>query len=150
MELRRGEAARRPFASAHSFLWRSYVPSELLQLCRPAGPRQKSAQSTRHPGVEIDILPRNTSCCSAGFKGLDAVDTAEKIRAGRPGRRRNFSPASPAWSRTSCWQKGFRVVDMNRRTSSWRPQPDKTLLRDHNDQFTLTRWWNYELLETDA
>jgi hypothetical protein len=44
------------------------------------------------------------------------------------------------------WQKGYRVVDMKPAHIILRPQRDRSLLRDHNDQFAYALV-DYELLE---
>jgi len=145
MELRRGEAGppairirtQRPLAI--------YVPSERLQLWQTGRSEDKiRAKVTRHPGVEIDIL-RQYVVLFGWIKGLDAVETAEKF--GLEGRAQaEFLARITSLVTHELWQKGYRVVDMKPAHIILRPQPDKLLLRDHNDQFAYALV-DYELLE---
>jgi len=145
MELRRGEVGpagirirtQRPLAI--------YVPSERLQLWQTGRSEDKiRAKVTRHPGVEIDIL-RQYVLLFGWIKGLDAVETAEKF--GLEGRvQAEFLARVTSLVEHELWQKGCRVVDMKPAHIILRPQPDRTLLRDHNDQFAYALV-DYELLE---
>jgi len=145
MELRRGEAGpagirirtQRPLAI--------YVPSNRLQLWQTGRSEDKiRAKVTRHPGVEIDIL-RQYVVLFGWIKGLDAVQTAEKF--GFEGRAQaEFLARVTSLVTHELWQKGYRVVDMKPAHIILRPQPDRFLLRDHNDQFAYALV-DYELLE---
>jgi len=145
MELRRGEAGppgirirtQRPLAI--------YVPSDRLQLWQTGRSEDKiRAKVTRHPGVELDIL-RQYVVLFGWIKGLDAVETAEKF--GFEGRAQaEFLARVTSLVTHELWQKGYRVVDMKPAHIILRPQPDRLLLRDRNDQFAYALV-DYELLE---
>jgi hypothetical protein len=145
MELRRGEAGPAAIRIRTQLPLAIYVPSERLQLWQTGRSEDKiRAKVTRHPGVEIDIL-RQYVVLFGWIKGLDAVDTAEKF--GLEGRApAEFLARVTSLVTHELWQKGFRVVDMKPAHIILRPQPDKTLLRDHNDQFAYALV-DYELLE---
>jgi hypothetical protein len=145
MELRRGEAGPAAIRIRTQLPLAIYVPSERLQLWQTGRSEDKiRAKITRHPGVEIDIL-RQYVVLFGWIKGLDGVDTAEKF--GLEGRAQaEFLARVTSLVTHELWQKGFRVVDMKPAHIILRPQPDKKLLRDHNDQFAYALV-DYELLE---
>jgi hypothetical protein len=145
MELRRGEAGPAAIRIRTQLPLAIYVPSERLQLWQTGRSEDKiRAKITRHPGVEIDIL-RQYVVLFGWIKGLDAVDTTEKL--GLEGRAQaEFLARVTSLVTHELWQKGFRVVDMKPAHIILRPQPDKSLLRDHNDQFAYALV-DYELLE---
>ena len=145
MELRRGEAGPAAIRIRTQLPLAIYVPSERLQLWQTGRSEDKiRAKITRHPGVEIDIL-RQYVVLFGWIKGLDAVDTTEKF--GLEGRAQaEFLARVTSLVTHELWQKGFRVVDMKPAHIILRPQPDKKLLRDHNDQFAYALV-DYELLE---
>ncbi len=145
MELRRGEAGPAAIRIRTQLPLAIYVPSERLQLWQTGRSEDKiRAKVTRHPGVEIDIL-RQYVVLFGWIKGLDAVETAEKF--GLEGRAQaEFLARVTSLVTHELWQKGCRVVDMKPAHIILRPQPDKTLLRDHNDQFAYALV-DYELLE---
>ncbi len=145
MELRRGEAGPAAIRIRTQLPLAIYVPSERLQLWQTGRSEDKiRAKITRHPGVEIDIL-RQYVVLFGWIKGLDAVDTTEKF--GLEGRAQaEFLARVTSLVTHEMWQKGFRVVDMKPAHIILRPQPDQTLLRDHNDQFAYALV-DYELLE---
>jgi hypothetical protein len=145
MELRRGEAGPAAIRIRTQLPLAFYVPSERLQLWQTGRSEDKiRAKVRRHPGVEIDIL-RQYVVLFGWIKGLDAVETAEKF--GLEGRApAEFLARVTSLVTHELWQKGFRVVDMKPAHIILRPQPDKTLLRDHNDQFAYALV-DYELLE---
>jgi hypothetical protein len=145
MELRRGEAGplairirtQRPLAI--------YVPSDRLQLWQTGRSEDKiRAKVTRHPGVEIDIL-RQYVVLFGWIKGMDAVETAEKFGF-EGGAQAEFLARVTSLVTHELWQKGYRVVDMKPAHIILRPQRDRSLLRDHNDQFAYALV-DYELLE---
>ncbi len=145
MELRRGEAGPAAIRIRTQLPLAIYVPGERLQLWQTGRSEDKiRAKVTRHPGVEIDIL-RQYVVLFGWIKGLDAVDSAETF--GLEGRAQaEFLARVTSLVEHELWQKGFRVVDMKPAHIILRPQPDKTLLRDHNDQFAYALV-DYELLE---
>ena len=145
MELRRGEAGPAAIRIRTQLPLAIYVPSERLQLWQTGRSEDKiRAKVTRHPGVEIDIL-RQYVVLFGWIKGLDAVETSEKF--GLEGRAQaEFLARVTSLVTHELWQKGCRVVDMKPAHIILRPQPDKTLLRDHNDQFAYALV-DYELLE---
>ena len=145
MELRRGEAGPAAVRIRTQLPLAIYVPSERLQLWQTGRSEDKiRAKITRHPGVEIDIL-RQYVVLFGWIKGMDAVDTAEKF--GLEGRAQaEFLARVTSLVTHELWQKGFRVVDMKPAHIILRPQLDKKLLRDHNDQFAYALV-DYELLE---
>jgi hypothetical protein len=145
MELRRGEAGPAAIRIRTQLPLAIYVPSERLQLWQTGRSEDKiRAKVRRHPGVEIDIL-RQYVVLFGWIKGLDAVETAEKF--GLEGRAQaEFLARVTSLVTHELWQKGCRVVDMKPAHIILRPQPDKTLLRDHNDQFAYALV-DYELLE---
>ncbi len=145
MELRRGEVGPAAIRIRTQRPLAIYVPSERLQLWQTGRSEDKiRAKVTRHPGVEIDIL-RQYVVLFGWIKGLDAVETAEKF--GLEGRAQaEFLARVTSLVTHELWQKGCRVVDMKPAHIILRPQPDKSLLRDHNDQFAYALV-DYELLE---
>ncbi len=145
MELRRGEAGPAAIRIRTQLPLAIYVPSERLQLWQTGRSEDKiRAKITRHPGVEIDIL-RQYVVLFGWIKGMDAVDTTEKF--GLEGRAQaEFLARVTSLVTHELWQKGFRVVDMKPAHIILRPQPDKRLLRDRNDQFAYALV-DYELLE---
>ena len=145
MELRRGEVGppairihtQRPLAI--------YVPGNRLQLWQTGRSEDKiRAKVTRHPGVEIDIL-RQYVVLFGWIKGMDAVETATRFGFKAPARE-EFLARVTSLVIHELWQKGYRVVDMKPAHIILRPQPDRRLLRDHNDQFAYALV-DYELLE---
>lgn len=145
MELRRGEAGPAAIRIRTQLPLAIYVPSERLQLWQTGRSEDKiRAKVTRHPGVEIDIL-RQYVLLFGWIKGWDAVETAEKF--GLEGRAQaEFLARVTSLVTHELWQKGCRVVDMKPAHIILRPQPDQSLLRDHNDQFAYALV-DYELLE---
>jgi hypothetical protein len=145
MELRRGEAGPAAIRIRTQLPLAIYVPSERLQLWQTGRSEDKiRAKVRRHPGVEIDIL-RQYVVLFGWIKGLDAVETA--IKFGLEGRAQaEFLARVTSLVTHELWQKGCRVVDMKPAHIILRPQPDQTLLRDHNDQFAYALV-DYELLE---
>jgi hypothetical protein len=145
MELRRGEVGPAAIRIRTQRPLAIYVPSERLQLWQTGRSEDKiRAKVTRHPGVEIDIL-RQYVLLFGWITGLDAVETAEKF--GLEGRvQAEFLARVTSLAEHELWQKGCRVVDMKPAHIILRPQPDRTLLRDHNDQFAYALV-DYELLE---
>jgi len=94
--------------------------------------------------VEIDIL-RQYVVLFGWIKGWDAVETAEKF--GLEDRlQAEFLARVTSLVTHELWQKGYRVVDMKPAHIILRPRTDKSLLRDHNDQFAYALV-DYELLE---
>ncbi len=145
MELRRGELGppairirtQRPLAI--------YVPSNRLQLWQTGRSEDKiRAKVTRHPGVELDIL-RQYVVLFGWIKGMDAVETAEQFGF-EGGAQAEFLARVTSLATHELWQKGYRVVDMKPAHIILRPQPERALLRDHNDQFAYALV-DYELLE---
>jgi hypothetical protein len=145
MELRRSEVGPAAIRIRTQRPLAIYVPSERLQLWQTGRSEDKiRAKVTRHPGVEIDIL-RQYVVLFGWIKGLDAVETAEKFRLeGRV--QAEFLARVTSLVEHELWQKGCRVVDMKPAHVILRPQPNRTLLRDHNDQFAYALV-DYELLE---
>jgi hypothetical protein len=145
MELRRSEVGPAAIRIRTQRPLAIYVPSERLQLWQTGRSEDKiRAKVTRHPGVEIDIL-RQYVLLFGWIKGLDAVETAEKF--GLDGRiRAEFLDRVTSLVTHELWQKGCRVVDMKPAHVILRPQQNRTLLRDHNDQFAYAMV-DYELLE---
>jgi hypothetical protein len=145
MELRRGEAGPAAIRIRTQRPLAIYVPSERLQLWQTGRSEDKiRAKVTRHPGVEIDIL-RQYVVLFGWIKGLDAVETAEKF--GFEGDvQAEFLARVTSLVTHELWQKGYRVVDMKPAHIILRPQPDRLLSRDHNDQFAYALV-DYELLE---
>ncbi|MGA2241047.1 MAG: hypothetical protein ABSH11_03300 [Verrucomicrobiota bacterium] len=145
MELRRGGVGPAAIRIRTQLPLAIYVPSERLQLWQTGRSEDKiRAKVTRHPDVEIDIL-RQYVLLLGWIKGLDAVETAEKF--GLEGRAQaEFLARVTSLATHELWQKGCRVIDMKPAHIILRPQPDKSLLRDHNDQFAYALV-DYELLE---
>ena len=145
MELRRGEAGPAAIRIRTQRPLAIYVPGNRLQLWQTGRSEDKiRAKVSRHPGVEIDIL-RQYVVLFGWIKGLDAVETAEKF--GFEGRAQaEFLARVTSLVTHELWQKGYRVVDMKPAHIILRPQPDRQLLRDHNDQFAYALV-DYELLE---
>jgi hypothetical protein len=145
MELRAGESGpagirirtQRPLAI--------YVPSERLQLWQTGRSESKIAlKVARHPGVELDIL-RQYVVLYGWIKGIDAVQTAARLRL-QGEAREEFFTRTTSLVMHELEQKGYRVVDMKPAHVILRPQPDGTLLRDRNGQIVYGIV-DYELLE---
>ncbi len=145
MELRRGEAGPAAIRIRTQRPLAIYVPSERLKLWQTGRSEDKiRAKVTRHPGVEIDIL-RQYVLLFGWIKGWDAVETAGKF--GLEGRiQAEFLARVTSLVTHELWQKGCRVIDMKPAHIILRPQTNRTLLRDHNDQFAYALV-DYELLE---
>jgi hypothetical protein len=145
MELRRGEVGPAAIRIRTQLPLAIYVPSERLQLWQTGRSEDKiRAKVARHPDVEIDIL-RQYVVLFGWIKGSDAVETAEKFKLAN-GARAEFLARVTSLVMHEMWQKGYRVVDMKPQHVILRPQPDRKLLRDHNDQFAYALV-DYELLE---
>jgi hypothetical protein len=145
MELRRGEVGSPAIRIRTQRPLAIYVPSNRLQLWQTGRSEDKiRAKVTRHPGVEIDIL-RQYVVLFGWIKGKDAVETAEQFGLGE-GARAEFLARVTSLVTHELWQKGYRVVDMKPAHIILRPQPNRSLLRDHNDQFAYALV-DYELLE---
>jgi hypothetical protein len=145
MELRRGELGPSAVRVRTQQPFAIYVPDTRLQLWQTGRSEDKiRAKVARHPGVEIDIL-RQYVVLFGWIKGSDAVETAEQF--GLEGHlRAEFLARVTSLVTHELWQKGYRVVDMKPQHIILRPRPDKSLLRDHNDQFAYALV-DYELLE---
>jgi hypothetical protein len=145
MELRRGEVGPAAIHIRTQLPMAIYVPSERLQLWQTGRSEDKiRAKVARHPDVEIDIL-RQYVVLFGWIKGSDAVETAEKFGLAN-GARAEFLARVTSLVMHELWQKGYRVVDMKPQHVILRPQPNRKLLRDHNDQFAYALV-DYELLE---
>ena len=145
MELRRGELGPAAVRIRTQCPLAIYVPGARMQLWQTGRSEDKiRAKVARHPGVEIDIL-RQYVVLFGWIKGSDAAETAEQF--GLDGRvRAEFLARVTSLATHELWQKGYRVVDMKPQHIILRPRPDKSLLRDHNDQFAYALV-DYELLE---
>ncbi len=97
--------------------------------------------------MEIDIL-RQYVVLFGWIKGSDAVETAEQFGL-EGGARAEFLARVTSLVTHELWQKGYRVVDMKPQHIILRPRPDKSLLRDHNDQYRL-RAGGLRTARTDA
>ena len=145
MEMRRGEIGPAAIRIRTQFPLAIYVPSERLQLWQTGRSEDKiRAKVARHPDVEIDIL-RQYVVLFGWIKGADAVETADQFGL-KNGARAEFLARVTSLVMHELWQKGYRVVDMKPQHVILRPQPDRRLLRDHNDQFAYALV-DYELLE---
>jgi hypothetical protein len=145
MELRRGELGPAAVRIRTQCPLAIYVPGARMQLWQTGRSEDKiRAKVARHPGVEIDIL-RQYVVLFGWIKGSDAAETAEQFEL--EGRlRAEFLARVTSLATHELWQKGYRVVDMKPQHIILRPRPDKSLLRDHNDQFAYALV-DYELLE---
>lgn len=145
MELRRGELGPAAVRIRTQCPLAIYVPGARMQLWQTGRSEDKiNAKVARHPGVEIDIL-RQYVVLFGWIKGLDATETAAQF--GLEGRtREEFLARVTSLATHELWQKGYRVVDMKPQHIILRPRADKSLLRDHNDQFAYALV-DYELLE---
>ena len=145
MELRRGEVGPAGIRIRTQYPLAIYVPSERLQLWQTGRSEDKiRAKVARHPDVEIDIL-RQYVVLFGWIKGADVVETAEKFGL-KNGTRAEFLARVTSLVMHELWQKGYRVVDMKPQHVILRPQSNRRLLRDHNDQFAYALV-DYELLE---
>ena len=145
MELRRGELGPAAVHIRTQCPLAIYVPDARMQLWQTGRSEDKiRAKVARHPGVEIDIL-RQYVVLFGWIKGSDAAETAEQF--GLEGvAREEFLASVTSLVTHELWQKGYRVVDMKPQHIILRPRPDKSLLRDHNDQYAYALV-DYELLE---
>ena len=145
MELRRGELGPAAVRIRTQCPLAIYVPGARMQLWQTGRSEDKiRAKVARHPAVEIDIL-RQYVVLFGWIKGSDAAETADQF--GLEDRARaEFLARVTSLATHELWQKGYRVVDMKPQHIILRPRPDKSLLRDHNDQFAYALV-DYELLE---
>ncbi len=122
-----------------------YVPSERLHLWQTGRSESKiAAKLARSPTVELDIC-RQYVVLYGWIKGVDLVEAAHLFDL-ESEEREAFYARTTTLVMHELEHKGYRVVDMKPAHVIVRPQPGRSLLRDHNGEVVYALV-DYELLE---